>query len=390
MKRKINYISIPKQGNTTAILIASKIGSRFETSEQKGISHFVEHMCFKGTKKRTGRQITKQLEQYGGVLNASTSREITQYYVKIAHKHKAESFEILKDMVFNPIFPEKEVDKERKVILEELKMCQDDPSQQIFDYVSQALFGLKSSFSLPIIGTKTTLANIKRASLVEHHKRNYEDLTIVQVGNVKKKEGVEEYNLISKGEKIKYNKQNKFYFSKRDIEQSNVAISGYVNLTTIDRLDRYFAFEILTSIFRDMSGRLFSVIREKNNLVYRIQFYSQMYRYGGVQWWVTLGLEQKNINKAYDLTIKELTRPITKKELKYGLVKLLGRKSMYLDDPLRVANEVIDCVNVKIDYREVIYNYEKRYKKVGELINQYQDAINFKNNVLVAITPEKK
>jgi len=120
-------IRIPKKGNVTHSLIMARTGARFENPKYKGISHFVEHMLFKGTKKRTPKEIALDIEKYGGDLNAFTDWEITAYWASMANKYKNQSLDVLKDMIKNPIFPNKEIKKERQVILQELKMYGDSP-----------------------------------------------------------------------------------------------------------------------------------------------------------------------------------------------------------------------------------------------------------------------
>lgn len=151
---KMQTIRIPKKGKTTVIMVIANIGSRFENTKYKGISHFVEHMCFKGTKDRTRKEIDLGIEKYGGILNAFTDTEITAYWAKIANEYQKEATNIIIDLASNPIFPEKEISKERKVILQELKMYEDSPEHYVDELFDKTLYKKSSGLYLPVIGTR--------------------------------------------------------------------------------------------------------------------------------------------------------------------------------------------------------------------------------------------
>ena len=130
-------------------------GSRDEFPENNGISHFIEHMVFKGTKKRNVKEIAQSIESVGGYLNAFTSKEHTCYYARVLDEHLELATDVLSDMVFQPTFPEKEFEKERNVILEELKQAEDDPDDIIQDYFEKAIFKTHP-LGMPVIGTANT------------------------------------------------------------------------------------------------------------------------------------------------------------------------------------------------------------------------------------------
>jgi len=383
-------INIPKKSKTTVIMALTNIGSRFEHPKYKGISHFVEHMCFKGTKNRTQKEIDLGIEKYGGVINAFTDTEITAYWAKIANEYQEEATDIIMDLASNPIFPKKEVLKERKVILQELKMYEDNPEYYVDELLNKTLYKKSSGLYLPILGTKETLSNIGRKELKNYHKINYNNLVLIKVGNVQESELIV-YNKrksdISSADVNLDNLDKKFFVKRKDITQANVIIGNDINIPN-NKLDNLFAFKLLKSVYSNMSGRLFTVIREKHNLVYRIHFYFKMYSCGGIKWEVDLGLEKGKINKAYDLIIKELSRPLTKKEIEYALLKEIGSMDMYLDNNLNTIKIIARSLIQDIDYKEVIYNYKKHLHRIAKSINDYQKAFNFKRNVLVGVIPE--
>ena len=386
MKRHINFIGIPKKGNTTTVGIFVKRGSKHEPNNIKGISHFIEHLCFKGTKKLSQLDIAQSIEKYGGDLNAFTDYDVTAYWAKISNRYKNLAFKILKEMVFNPIFPDKEIDKEREVIIQEMNMYEDDPKMYIDELVYLKMFKNVSGYHLPEIGTKESLKKINRNIIKKYYNENYNYPTIIAVGDVPKRYDVN-------GDKTPSTSMEMnspiIYFEKRnDIKQANISISNIIK-TNFPFTNQAFSAILLSTIYNDMSGRLFRTIREKNNLVYHIRFYNQSLSEGYIKWIVELALEKKNINKAHDLILKELNRPVSKKEIKLAITKFLGEMDMHLDDTRRIANIVINCEVDGFNYKDFIYNYKKNIIKVSKNINEFIKEMNFNRNFLIGIIPKK-
>ena len=383
----MEIIQIPKQGTSTVSMILAKTGSRFENPKVKGISHFVEHLCFKGSKKYTQKQITLGIERFGGILNAFTDYEITAYHVKTANNCKEQVLDILQDFVLNPIFPIKEISKERKVIIEELKMGEDNPQWAVGDYLNETLYKESSGLYLSTIGTRGSLKKINKKALEDYHKENYEKLTLIRVGDVKEKSIITPFKEIASPEILPDKRKRKNLIKRPNIAQANVIIANYVNLMGMTRMDRWAIFKILMAIYNGMSGRLFQTIREKNNLVYGIHFSAMMLSCGGIQWEVSLGLEKNKINKAYDLVVKELTRPIEREEVAIALTKLNGLDSLYYDNNYNLSEAIAYALINGLDYKEILYNSKKHYEEVAKDIGEYQKKINFSDNIMVGIIP---
>jgi len=149
-----------------------KTGSRDEDEVNNGISHFIEHMLFKGTYKRSAKDIAEQIDSVGGQLNAFTSKECTCFYAKILDNHLPIAIDILSDMFFNSKFDENEIDKEKGVILEEICMYEDAPDDLVHDLLSKTIFE-GSSLSLPVLGTRESLKNINRDIILNYLKKHY-------------------------------------------------------------------------------------------------------------------------------------------------------------------------------------------------------------------------
>src|SRR5699024_10502117 len=159
--------------------------SRHETSENNGISHFLEHMLFKGTKKRTAQQIAEAFDSIGGQVNAFTSKEYTCYYARVIDTHKEFALDVLSDMFFNSSFDETELEREKKVVLEEIKMYEDTPDDNVHDLLAQASFG-KHPLGRTILGTADHIKSFTKEKLVDYINSSYDPNNIVVsiAGNV--------------------------------------------------------------------------------------------------------------------------------------------------------------------------------------------------------------
>ena len=154
-----------------SVAYAVRNGGVNETSEEKGISHFIEHMLYKGTPTRNSKQIAEEIENNGGVLNGFTDEEITAYWCKMPSRHLGVALEVLTDMVKNPLFDEKELEKERKVIFEEMKMRKDTPRIYVFDEIQSYLY--EKPFGANLIGTEKTMGSINRIVMKKKFEKIY-------------------------------------------------------------------------------------------------------------------------------------------------------------------------------------------------------------------------
>ena len=321
-------IYIPKEGKSSVVAIFVPVGSRCEPDNIKGISHVIEHMCFKGTKNRTCRQIAQAIEQYGGQLNAYTDTEVTCYWAHIGNEHLEHAKEVLTDLVTNPIFDGKEFMKEREVILQELNMYQDDPGSAAWDLFNQRYFGRGSTsgLKLPIIGTKRSLRGLNRKHLLKYYQEHYQDPTMVIVGeevNVAKSDDVK-LDMPKYNETLNYVSSPRF-ITRKDITQAQIIIGNYLPMQYDKVLDSK-CLGLLSAIFNDMSGRLFTVIREQHNLVYRVHFNAGSCTEGTIGWTVNLGLDMQNVQKAYELVKEELSRPVTDEEIDLAVQKAMATR----------------------------------------------------------------
>jgi predicted Zn-dependent peptidase len=383
----MNKIFINAKGNATLVLVMIPTGSYYEDSKVKGISHFLEHFCFKGTSTRSRKDIDTAIEGVGGDINAFTDTEVTCYWAKVANAHKNMAIDVITDLALNPIFPAKEIDKEREVIIQELKMYKDSPTASVGDLFNATMYPETCGFHTPIIGTEKTLYDIGRKQLKEYHTKYYTNPTLIVIGDVKNSQKFDNQNFNLT--------ENKIYVPKKDtkivtrkLEQANVIIGNDVYLPQYSKLDKILMLNVLSLLFNGMSGRLFGKIREENNLVYRIRFDNTVWSGGTISWYVSLGLEKDKVNKARKLIETELRKRVSKKELETTLIKAIGTQNLEYDDGIAVAEAVAYSVRKNVDFRPICYDFEANLRRVSGTINEFIKNMDFNKNLMVGIVPK--
>lgn len=255
-----------------------KAGSMLETEEENGLSHLMEHMAFKGTGKRTARQIAEEMDMIGGMMNASTSKLCTNYYCKVIDEDLHKAADILSDIVCHPAIEQGELDKERSVVLEEIAMVEDSPEDVVFDVLAEAAFG-SQSLGRTILGPAERIAAYSSEDLFRFRQRHYgpENAVVAIAGNVK---GAEAKALLedtfgswqgAKGhafpETTAIDTQRKLARNK-DTEQMHIAIS-YRGLPMGS--EQVYAMAVMNTILGGgMSSRLFQKIREEMGMAYSV------------------------------------------------------------------------------------------------------------------------
>lgn len=260
-------------------------GSRFELLEENGITHFIEHMLFKGTHTRTARQIAEEFDRIGGEVNAFTSKEHTCYYAKVLDHHGELALDILADMFFNSAFLDEEIERERGVVLEEIYMSEDDPADDVHEKLWAVMYP-NDALGRPILGTEETLATFTAEKIRHYMAKHYtpQNIVISVAGNITDAllakieqlfgqfeasehavEAVLTYPAFQAGELVK----------TRDTEQAHIAISfPAINVKHADM----FSFVALNNIIGgNMSSRLFQEVREERGLAYSVYSYQTSY-----------------------------------------------------------------------------------------------------------------
>lgn len=260
-------------------------GSRFELPEENGITHFIEHMLFKGTTSKTAKQIAEEFDRIGGEINAFTSKENTCYYAKVLDHHGELAVSILADMFFNSTFDAKELDKERQVVLEEILMSEDAPDDDVHEQLWQVMYPT-DALGLPILGTNRTLSTFTAETIRNYMDKYYypENIVISVAGNVTK-----ELHLHIEKHFGQYERSSKAvdttlthpafhsgkFVKERDVEQSHLAISYPAIGVKDPNLNSFIALNNIVG--GNMSSRLFQEVREERGLAYTIYSYQSCY-----------------------------------------------------------------------------------------------------------------
>ncbi len=310
-------------------------GSRNETHENNGISHFIEHMVFKGTTHRSVKKIANSLESVGGYINAFTGKEHTCYYARVLDEYVENAVDVLSDLVQHGTFPEKEFEKERLVILEEIKNVEDDPDDQIQDYFEAMLFP-RNSLGLPVLGTPDTVNSFTRAQLVDYRAKYYTggNIVVAAAGNVTHErlvELVEKYFTMAaaaapakpRAKSHRPHPQRKDYAKPIQQAHLNTGIIAF----PVHSPHRYPAMVMNTLLGDGMSSRLFQNIREKYGFAYTVYSFLTLMEDTGV-FGVYAATDVKHIQKTIDLVSKELralaSKPMTATELQRSKAQLKG------------------------------------------------------------------
>ncbi len=266
-----------------------KNGSRNEPEDLSGVSHFIEHMLFKGTEKRSQKNIAEDMDAIGGEINAYTAKEYTCYYMRVLDENIDSAMELLCDMFFNSVFDEKEMEREKNIIYEEIGMYEDQPDDVVVDRLHSEIWK-NSSLGKPILGTRESVGNIDRNRLVKYFNENYrtENTVISFAGNIDRERTeyyANKYFGNRKNEKI-YQYDTKavyepvFLNTKKNIEQVHLCMN-FEGLNIYDE-NRYTMALLNLAAGGGMSSRLFQSIREELGLVYSIYSYTSSYRDTGV------------------------------------------------------------------------------------------------------------
>ncbi len=379
------------------------VGSRDETEKDNGITHFIEHMVFKGTKKRNARQIAEFIEDIGGYLNAFTTKENTCFYVRILSEHLEKGIEVLADLVQNPVFDRREIQKEKGVVFEEIKDVESDFEEYIGDLLEYHIF-YPHPLGLPIIGTRETVEEFTRDKLFEHLRKFYtpNKMVISAAGNLNH-DVLVDYVLKYFNSGLK----NGFYHSRekpnvkkaeshiieKPTSQSHVCI-GTITYGAKD-LKRDHVLLLNTLLGDGMSSRLFQRVREKYGLVYSIYSFYSTFNDSGI-FGVYFATDRKNVDKTLDLIFKEfdsiIRKGISEPELK--------RAKSQVKSSLLIGLESMSNRMQRLAQVELVY--DGKYSRIDEIISRIEriqpeevrevagEILKPENFTKVVINPSKK
>ncbi|PJA89728.1 MAG: hypothetical protein CO137_02730 [Candidatus Magasanikbacteria bacterium CG_4_9_14_3_um_filter_32_9] len=391
LKNGANVCYVPlDHTKSVTVLVMYSVGSRNESEKLSGASHFVEHLMFKGTKKRKNTLIlTREIDRLGAEYNAFTSKEYTGYYIKSDSSYIQKSLDILSDMLFDSLFSAVEMEREKKVIVEEIKMYNDNPIMNIDSIFENVLY--EGSLGRDIAGTEKNVLSFKREDILKFRDRFYQpqNMTIVVAGDVdeKIKEFVEEYFGVrknSKTDKTSVNhsafgsakKEDRLVVKEKDTDQAQLMI-GFPAFEYGNPKGN--TLSVLNSILGgSMSSRLFMQIRERRGLAYMVRSGQEKFIDTGYSY-IRVGLDSKNINKTIQIIEKELeklrTKGVSSRELRDAKTRYRGSMSLSMEDSSSVAswfaNQVMFMDKIKTPeqrIQEIEKISEDDIKKLANLV----------------------
>jgi len=352
LENGLSVIEIPMETESVGIELSVRVGSRDESEDVNGISHFLEHMVFKGTEKwRTAMDMNRVIESVGGVFNAFTSREHTGFWVKIAKKHWKLGLEYVYQSVFKPLLPEVELEKERGVILEEIKMYQDNPMSLVGREFAKQMYG-GTALGRHVIGKAENIKRLEKKEFDSHLQEWYQpkNMALGIAGGMEGdiEEAVKEIFKADGGGEVKLgDKPELFEFEQsklvrqvinKEIEQAHFCLG----VRTFERgnKDRYVLAVLNTILGGNSSSRLWEEIREKRGLVYYVRSGIDSFMETG-HLVTQAGCDRARIDEALKVTLGEYMRMkdkgVTEGELKLAKEYLKGRLALSLEDSQEVA-----------------------------------------------------
>jgi predicted Zn-dependent peptidase len=347
-----------------------RTGSRNETPAQAGVSHFLEHLLFKGTKRYSAIEIAEIFDGLGASVNAATGKESTNLYARFLDTHTDESFDLLAEMLLGPTYPE--IDSEREVVLEEIAMYEDEPQDKVHDVLDRAVFG-GHPLGRRVLGEAEVIGSIPVPDIDAYHRARYTggNIVVAAAGNIEHEAIVELTRRhveppAAGGDRAAVDPPQlngaQFAFQEKDTEQFHIALGG----PGIDRSDeRRYALTILDAVFGgSTSSRLFREVREKRGLAYAVGSYTQQYADSGLVG-LYVGTREDNVEEACGIIGRELAsihaEGITEDELARAKEHVKGRmvlssestaarmgrigKALLFDMPLLTLDELLEKVD---------------------------------------------
>lgn len=393
LKNSLKVIIYPKKISTTTISVHVRTGSNNESEDILGISHFIEHMLFEGTKTRSSLQISSEIEKIGGELNAATSNERTFFYAHVPNKHIKKAIEILSDIIQNPSFKQKLIEKERKVIINEIKLITDEPRFHQWTIFTKNLFQ-KNPAKTPVYGKEETIKKITRKQILDYYRKYYtsNNITITIIGKtnlvklIKKDFSKLKPKELPKPKIEKEPLQHKpiIFKEKRPTLQSYLVL-GYKTPTRLKK--ESYALDILENILGyGQSSKLFITIRNKYGLAYEIGLeHESKPDYGFFAAYANTN--KKNIKRVVSLILKEFKniQNLTEKELQEAKSSIEGLYILTKDDPKKFSDFLGFWDRVK--NASLAENYIKEIKRITlEEVKQVAKKYLTNNYTLTIIT----
>ncbi len=373
LKNGMKIIVVPMKGNPTAtVFVLVEAGSKYENKDNNGISHFLEHVCFKGTVRRSkSSDISKELDNIGAHYNAFTSQEYTGYYAKADYKSFDKILDVISDMYINPTFPEGEIEKEKGVIIEEINMYLDLPQHIVVNEFNKLLYGDKPA-GWDIAGPKENIQKMRRQDFIDYRNKHYVSsaTTVIVAGKIDEKEvfkkvsnafrDIGKWKKEGKDKVIENQKQPQATVYFKDTDQTHIVLG----VRTFNTYNKYNSIiRLIEAILSGgMSSRLFQKMRDEMGICYYVRADNEALTDHGV-FAVSAGLDSKRVKEGIVAILNELkkikTEIISKEEL--------DKAKQYLIGNLYLGLESSDSLATFYGYQEVL---RKDLKKPEDVVKE--------------------
>jgi predicted Zn-dependent peptidase len=374
-----------------SVAFAVRQGGINEDAGEKGISHFIEHLLYKGTSKRNTKQIAEEIERNGGELNGFTSENITAFWCKMPSEHLSVALDVLSDMVKNPRFDEKDIEKERQVIFEEIKMYKDNPRLHVFDEIHRSLY--EPPFGIPLIGTYESMNSVDKKKMTDTFKKVYtpDNMVLAVVGDAdfddivkfaEKNFGKEK----ASPKNFKISPKDEIRMEKRKgIDQANLIFAYHTPL--IGKKGAYAAKLLSALMAEGMSSRLFEEIRNKRNLAYSVRgdtSLSKNFSHSVIY----VGTTKENVEKVKKLILEEfnkVAKGLTEKELKQIKKQVIGNYKISMEDS---QGQMVALLLYEMDGdASKYYDFEKNISAVK--LDEVKNLAKLKKYSFFALVPDE-
>ncbi len=391
LKNGVRVIIVPITGTSTVtIMVIVGTGSKNEIDSNRGISHFLEHMFFKGTKKRpTTLDLSKELDKVGGIYNAFTGKEFTGFWAKVDSSHSDLALDVISDMLLNSKFSKEEIDKERGTIIEEMNMYFDNPIMHVPSLFENLLYD-NQSLGFDEVGNKETINSVTRKDFTNYYKKYYtgENIIIVASGNLSEnniRKRISKYfsvlNNRNSGKQSRgYDKQEKpgIALKQKNTDQTHLCLGvrGYY----VEHRDKYALGVLSTILGGNMSSRLFISVREREGLAYYIHTTSEEYK--DVGYLVTqAGVSNEKCERAIEIILNEYkklkTEIVGNEELKKAKDYLKGRTMISLES----SDAMASFVATQEMYAHKILTPKEKFAKIDAVTSD--DILRVANDIFI-------
>jgi len=404
LKNGLRIITVPmKDTQTATVVVMVGVGSRYESGKEAGLSHFIEHMLFKGTEKRpTTLDISEELDSIGGEFNAFTSKDTTSFYAKVDAKHLGIALDVVSDIYLNSKIDPEEIKKESGTIIQEINMYEDLPMQKVGSVFEKLLYP-QNQLGQDIIGTKKSVASFKREDFIDYMKRFYvaNDTVVCVAGKFDEKKIISEmekyFSKMAQGKKTKIIKvkevqkkaEAKIQFKKTDQTHLILGVRAYPE----NHKDRFVLGLLSIILGGNMSSRLFVEVREKKGLAYYIRTSGDSFADCGYLA-TQAGVEHKNLKLTLETILKEYkkiaTKKVSEKELRNAKDYIKGKSVMGLESSDEVAMFFVEQELRKkkiMLVEEIFKNIEKVTTK--DILRVAKDIFKKRKLNLAVIGPHK-